>query len=476
MNTDVVIVGGGIAGLACAVALVDNGVRVIVVEQAAMLGGRARSWTDAVSGDVIDIGPHVVHSEYRNMLALLERLGTRELITWQPRKLITIATKPHPLVLRHWPLPPPLSLLPDLLRAPGLKLRDYWSNNRATWRALKFGEEDVAELDTLSAADYLRDVGVSARLAEWYWAFIAMTVMNVPLARCSAAALLRVQSQLIGYRQLHFGFPAVGLAELYVPHAVRVIENAGSRVITSTQVRTITGDAAATGVVLADGAQISARFCVTAVPPAELATMVPAQWSSRIAGGELAAFEPSPYISCYLWFDRKISQERFWAQLWSPQRFNFDYYDLSRIRRGWSERGSVIASNIIFSHRAHGLSDEALVQTTAREIAEFAPQAARAKLQHAVVNRIPMAITCPTPGSEWRRPSTLTTVPGLLLAGDWTRTHLPSSMESAVRSGLLAAEHVLASLGRPRSLAHAPRITDGLAGMIRRATKLARGQ
>jgi uncharacterized protein with NAD-binding domain and iron-sulfur cluster len=122
------------------------------------------------------------------------------------------------------------------------------------------------------------------------------------------------------------------------------------------------------------------------------------------------------------------------------------------------------------------LSDGELVEATAREIAEFAPGAARAKLQHAVVNRIPMAITCPTPGSECRRPPTLTSVPGLLLAGDWTRTHLPSSMESAVRSGLLAAERVLASVGRPRALAHAPRTTDGLAGLVRQLTKRLRDQ
>jgi phytoene dehydrogenase-like protein len=287
MKTDVVIVGAGLAGLACGVALVDSGVSVVLLEQAATPGGRARSWTDSVTGDVIDIGPHLLHSEYRNMLALLERLGTGELITWQPRKLITVATKPRATVLRHRPLPPPLSLLPDLLRAPGLTLRDYLSNNRPTWRALKFGEEDVAGLDRLNAADYLRELGVSARFTEWYWAFIAMAVMNVPLERCSAAALLRVQSQLIGYRRLHFGFPAVGLAELYAPHAVRVIESGGSRVITSAQVRAIIGDAAATGVVLADGTQISARFCVTAVPPAELASIIPAQWASRIAGGEL---------------------------------------------------------------------------------------------------------------------------------------------------------------------------------------------
>src|SRR2546428_333516 len=111
---DAVIVGGGLAGLACAVALAENGLRPVVFERASQLGGRARSWTHAPSGDVVDIGPHVVHSEYANFLALLERLGTRDRIRWQRDRFMTLATQP-PTVLRHRRLPPPLSLLPDLV-------------------------------------------------------------------------------------------------------------------------------------------------------------------------------------------------------------------------------------------------------------------------------------------------------------------------------------------------------------------------
>jgi uncharacterized protein with NAD-binding domain and iron-sulfur cluster len=134
------------------VALADSGLRLVVLEGSGQLGGRARSWTHSASGDAVDIGPHVVHSEYGNFLALLARLGTRERIAWQPEKFITLATQP-PTVLRHRRLPPPLSLLPDLSRAPGLRFRDLWSNNAPTWRALKFGEEDVPQLDDVAAMD-----------------------------------------------------------------------------------------------------------------------------------------------------------------------------------------------------------------------------------------------------------------------------------------------------------------------------------
>jgi 15-cis-phytoene desaturase len=443
MVQHVAIVGGGLAGLACGVALTDAGLRVTLIEREKRLGGRARSWTDAASGDVIDLGPHVLHSEYRNMLAFLERLGTRDLVRWQPDNLITLVAGRRVVRLRHRPLTPPLSLLPDLVRGSRLPLRDLWSNNRVTWRAMRFREDDVAELDQVSAFEYLRALGVTQPMIDWFWSFAALSIMNVPLERCSAAALLRVHSQLIGHRRLHFGFPAVGLAELFAPQAARVID----RVVLGAEVVAIDQ-----GVLLADGSHIAADHVVTTVPPQD-----------RI--------EPSPYVSVYLWFDRKLSGERFWALLGALKRLNTDFYDLSNIRRGWRERPSVVASNIIYSHRAHRLSNEDIVAATQREIAEFAPQAADARVTHAVVNRIAMVIPCPVPGSESARPA-----PSATLAGDWTDTGLPSSMESAVRSGFMAAEQVLRLAGRPRELALPKRPNDGLAGWVQKLPRAAPGR
>ncbi|HUQ77052.1 MAG TPA: hydroxysqualene dehydroxylase HpnE [Burkholderiales bacterium] len=466
MQADAAIVGGGLAGLSCAVALSDAGLRVIVLEATGELGGRARSWSHAASGDVVDIGPHIVHSEYANFFWLLERLGTRSRITWQPGKLITLGTRPA-TVLRHRPLPPPLSLLPDLARAPGLSVRDLWSNNQPTWRAMKFGEEDVAELDGIPALDYLRRAGVTEPMIDWFWRFATMAVMNVPLEECSTAALLRVHAQLIGRRGLHFGFPAVGLSELYVAQAEHVIRAAGGEVVRNARARSVIHRQGVHYVSTEDGREAAARHCVLALPPQELEALQPGL-------AETSAFQPSPYVSSYLWFDRKITSERFWALPWSPERLNYDFYDLSNIRPGWESRPSVIASNIIYSHRVAGSNDSAIVEATVREIAAFAPQVAHARLIHADVHRIPMAITCPKPGTELKRPPTRTHIPGLLLAGDWLRTRLPSSMESAVRSGLLAAEAVLEDGGRARRLALAPRATDGLAGLVRRITRAIR--
>ncbi|HET9653571.1 MAG TPA: FAD-dependent oxidoreductase, partial [Usitatibacter sp.] len=375
-------------------------------------------------------------------------------------------TRPRVTVLRHRALTPPLSLLPDLFGAPGLGLRDLVSNTPPTWRAMAFGEDQVPALDGIVAADFLRGLGTTEPMIDWFYRFACMAVMNVPLERCSTAALMRVHSQLIGHRGLHFGFPAAGLAELYAGQAVSAIESAGGCVMLRSEAVATTHEAGRHVVKLADGGEIAGRQCVFALPPKELESLQPALAHTD--------FEPSPYVSVYLWFDRKLTRERFWALPWTPTRMNYDFYDLSNIREGWGERPSVTASNIIFSHGAHDLDNDAIVEATVREIAEFVPEAARAKVTHASVHRIPMTIVCPTPGSESKRPPARTRVAGLHLAGDWTRTHMPSSMESAACSGFLAAEAVLSDLGRPESLALPTRPNDGLAGLAQRVAAWAR--
>jgi uncharacterized protein with NAD-binding domain and iron-sulfur cluster len=148
---------------------------------------------------------------------------------------------------------------------------------------------------------------------------------------------------------------------------------------------------------------------------------------------------------------------------------NCDFYDLSNIRPG-SHRGSLIATNSIHCPRAHCLTDEQIVLRTVREIGELIPQALQAQVVHARVHRIPMAIARPLPGTERLRPQTITPTDNFFLAGDWTRTLLPCSMESAAYSGLRAAELIWNSLGRPRTLVTPKAAPEGLTGWVNRMT------
>jgi squalene-associated FAD-dependent desaturase len=468
---DVIVVGGGLAGLACAVALSDRGLRVRVLEGSRVLGGRARSWIHRASGDAVDIGPHVVHSEYRNFLALLRRLGTHDAIEWQPRRLLTIANANRhgaASLCHRRGLTPPLSLLPDMARASRLPLRDLVSNNRVTLRAMTYDEADVTTLDRMTGLEMLRACRVSESLIDWFWRFASMAVMNVPLERVSAAALLRVHSQLIGHRGIHFGFPRVALGDLYVPSAVAAIQATRGRVETEVQVVELEADGRGQPRVRDARGQVhEAAHVVLAVPPLELRTI-------RAALAPDGPFEPSPYKCLYLWFDRKLTDAKFWSLLWAHDRYNYDFYDLSNIRPALCGRPSIVTSNMIYSGRVEALSDDELVAATLREIAIHAPSASRARIQHASVHHVPMAIPAPVPGFERFRPDTRTSLPRVYLAGDWTRTRLPCSMESAVRSGFLAAEAVLRDRGLDARLAVAPRGSDGLAGLVQKGAFLRR--
>ena len=463
--SDVLVVGGGLAGLSCAVALSDAGLKVTVLESGSALGGRARSWIHEGTGDTVDIGPHVVHSEYANFLKFLERLGTREHIHWQSDPVLTLTSNPV-FRLRHLPLPPPLSLFPGLLSAPGLRLRDLLSNLPASLTALRLQDDDLGALDEVTAEDFLLERGVTPGMIDWFWRLACMTTINTPLERCSAAALLRIDAQISGYRDFHFGFPDIGLGDLYIAQSVGAISALGGRVVLGACAACCEREFDTHVIKTTDARRFAARHVVYAIPPAELGALQP-----ELA--DTGAFEPSPYRSIYLWFDRRITQECFWSLMWSPDRLNYDFYDLAGIRPSRQAGPSLIASNIIYCHRVAGWSGEALIARTRDELALFAPAARRARLLHAEVHAIPMAVPCHVPGIERKRPRTRTVQPRVFLAGDWTHTRLPFSMESAVRSGYLAADAVLAAEGRASALAIAPRGYDAIAGWINRR---ARGQ
>lgn len=452
---DVVVIGGGLAGLTCAVGLLDSGLRVIVLERDAILGGRAASWTDATTGDAVSIGPHIFLNQYHNMFKLLDRLGTRERVVWQAdKRFLTMVEGQRQIVIRNSILPPPYHFVPSFMTDPQISFRDLISNWPVVKLAFELDEEGLLRLDNINARDFLHAMGVRPRFIERFWAFAAFAIMNVPLELASAAALMRFYRRIVGHRNLEIGFPDSGLGDIYAPQSRALIEQAGGQIVTQAEVTGLHVDGdQIRGVQLADGRHLTTHFCVAALPPPALRRIIPPDWlATPGVFADLAHFEPVPYLSVYLWFDRKLTHEQFWARAYSVGDLNCDFYDLSNINAGWQERPSVITSNIIYSQRAAELTDSEIVERTLAEISEFLPQTKQAHVLHSAIHRIPLAIPAPRPGSEARRPGVRTPINGLLVAGDWVQTRLPYSMESAVASGWLAAEQVLSDIGRPKKL------------------------
>lgn len=473
LETDVVIVGGGIAGLSVAAALRGSGLRIVLLEASGRLGGRARSRTDELTGDTVDIGPHVLHNYYGNMLALLESLGSAGQIVWDESQLTTLATPAPAYAMKLRRLPAPLHLLPAGLALPQIGLLDKLSNWRIGLLAMSMTIAQVAELDRMSGRELVERLGVSARFREWGWNTAAMTVLNLPLEACSAGALMRFVRQAMGHNDIRLGFPAQGLGDLFVPQCAAAIRDSGGELLLDTPVASI-DDAEAVGggprfrsLSLRDGRRIHARWCIAAVEPQALPALLPAAAELREPSA-LAALEPSAYISTMLWFDRKLSELKSWGRMWSADNLNFDFYDLSNIRPAWRDRPSVIACNLMYAQRVEELSDEQIIAAALRELTEYRPSATRTALRHARVHRIPMGIACCKPGTDRLRPPVKTAMNGLLLASDWVQTQIPLCMESAVCAAMLAAESIWADIGRPRRLAKALPEPEGLCALTRR--------
>lgn len=471
-ETDVVVIGAGLAGLACSLALADAGLRVAVFEASDVAGGRARSMTDAASGDIVDLGPHILMSEYRNMLQLLDRLGTRDQVRWHTEKFVSLVDDFgwHDMYARR--LPAPFHFLPSMLRIPSLKRSDLLSNRRVLWLAMHLGRRETLQLDRVDALDLLQRLGVTPRFIDWYWRTVSMVVMNVPLEKCSAGALLRFFAQMIGHSGYRIGFSRTGLGALAAEPAVDAVRAVGGRVRFGVPVRGIrNGPHGVAGVALDDGTVVKAKACVAAVPPQALEPLLPDAWKNAFSlFRKLDRFRPVPYVSTYLWFSRKLTAERFWSRIWSPDNFIYDSYDLSNIRDDLSGRGSVIASNAIGDDGA-GRDDDELTAMALRDLRDIFPDIARYPPVHAHVNRVPMAIPAPLPGSEQLRPQTRTPVRGLFLAGDWVGTGLPASMESAVCAGHRAAERTAQHLGRRLRVALPLPPMQGIAGMVNRLAR-----
>lgn len=462
-SPDAVVVGAGIAGLSCAVRLAEAGLTVCVVEASKVPGGRARSWVDPVMGDSVDIGPHILLNKYANMRALLERLGTADQVLWQTDELLTVFDRGRAMHFRVGGLPAPLHYISNLPRVlPRVPLGDLLSNTRLVWQTLRSTGPELMRLDHRSGREHLRRCGVSDAFIDWFWASAAIAILAVPVEQCSAASLMRLLGQALGYNDIAFGMPRIGLSDLYVWPAIEFIRRHGGEVRLDCPVSgLVRREGRVLGVRLDDGNEIEGAV-VLAVQPTALERLLPEGHPLRLTARR---FQPSPYISCYLWFDRPITAARFWARPWNPQGFNTDFYNLSNIRPA-TKGGALIASNIIWSQRVEHLSDEAIIAATRREIAEFAPAAQRAQLLSASVHRIPMAIPAAFPGTESMRPGTVVE-PGLCLAGDWVDTGLPYCMESATRAGALAAETVLAEGGLHRQLALPPPRPGGLGRWLR---------
>ncbi len=421
-----IVVGGGLAGMAAAVALADAGFRVDLFEARATLGGRASSFTPPDGGEPIDNCQHILLGCCANLLDLYARLGVRDLIRFH-REYHFLERGGRASRLRPGRLRAPWHLLASFLRLPFLNAAGKLSVIRAL-RALA-RESRRRDLDDITMGDWLAAQRQTPAALRRFWQPVLVSALNEDLHRVAAAHAFQVfRLAFLGERSgFELGVPAVPLNRLYD----RAVPGVTTHLRTPVE-RIAVREGAAAGVV-AHGTLCVRNNVVLAVPPDRIPALAPELEL------DLAPFEYVPITGIHLWFDRAVMDLPQAALLESPIQWVFNQAE-----------GRYLLAVVSASRGLVEMSREQILALAQRELADYFPTAGAARLERAHVVKELRATFSARPGLEAHRPPTETRIRGLYLAGDFTRTGWPATMEGAVRSGYLAAEAVTRAAGSPR--------------------------
>jgi len=458
------VIGGGLAGLACAVALAESGVKVRLFEKRPHLGGRATSYT-LPDGSEVDNCQHVTLGCCTNLADFYRRAGAEGKIRFYDR-LYFADREGRRSAIGASMLPPPLHMAPSFLSFGALGLADKAGIAKALLAIARAGGKPP-ESSGVTMLDWLHRMRQTPGAIERFWRVVLVSALDEELSRMDARYGIDVFWKAFlgsrgGYR---IGIPSVPLGELYEGCRDAIVRK-GGEVKFRCGVREIhVRENRFAGAALEDGTEIAADACVAAVPHEALLGLLPEDMSKE--GGMLAGLQhirTSPITGVHLWFDRMVMKEPFLALLDHTTQwiFNKSLLYAQAGANGDGAKGQYLQLVVSASYDLVPRSRQDIIDLCRREIEEVLPASREAKLEKATVIKEVHATFSPEPGVDRWRPAQKTGIEGMFLAGDWTRTGWPSTMEGAVRSGYLAAEETLSSFGEPRGFLQADVAFEGL--------------
>jgi hydroxysqualene dehydroxylase len=437
MVDSVVVVGGGLAGITAALRCADAGLRVALLEARPRLGGLATSFHRG--GLRVDNGQHVFLRCCTSYRALLDRLGVSDRVHLQDRLDIAVrAPGQRPGRLRRSRLPAPLHMAAALLGHRPLSLTERARLVPAAL-ALRFVDRDAPATDAQSFGGWLTAHGQSPRAVEALWDLVGIATLNARADDASLALAATVfQLGLLTTADAgDIGWAAAPLGELHDTAAATALAAAGVQVRTSAKVRelTTTGDG---WQVTTEGEAIMADQVISAVPPAAAARLLP-EGALDLPPGWADALGSAPIVNVHVVYDRPVLDEPFLAGVDTPVQWLFDRTASSGLHAVHPAPAQYVAVSISAAQAERGEPVESLRARMLPALAALLPAARTAEVLDFFVTREPHATFAAAPGSGALRPGPRTSLPGLSVAGAWTGTGWPATMESAVRSGDAAA-------------------------------------
>ena len=427
---EVIVIGGGLAGLAAAAALGGAGHSVRLLESRPFLGGRATSY-ELTNGEVIDNCQHVLLRCCVNLLDFYRRLGVEGDIAFHC-EFTFIEPGGKRGVLRRGLFPAPAHFAESFLRFPFLNFSEKLAVMQAL-RAIRRESAQRLDLDRITMQQWLEEKAQPARAIQRFWRQVLVSAINEELDRIAAVHAFQVfrLGFLARPDSYEMGIPAVPLGRLYRSEVWQRVSGVDIRCRST--VDRIQIENGTVRSVIAGGEELRGDFYISALPFERMATVAPG------LGLDLTGFEHSPITGIHLWFDRPITDLPHATLLDRTIQWMFN-----------KSEGRYVQLVVSASRSLETLPRAEVIALAQRELAEFFPPAREVRLEKAHVVKEVRATFSARPGLETRRPASRTAVRNLFLAGDWTRSGWPATMEGAVRSGYLAAEAVAAAAGAPR--------------------------
>jgi squalene-associated FAD-dependent desaturase len=461
----VIVIGGGLAGLSSAVALAEAGFRVRLLEKRPHLGGRAASYV-LPGGEHVDNCQHVTLGCCTNLADFYRRSGAADKIQFFDR-LQFAAPDGRRSTMKAAALPAPLHMAPSFAAFSLLSWADKGAIAAALWAIVRSGGRPADVTDGSSAIcmlTWLQRHRQTNRAIRRFWEVILVSALDEELDRMDAQAGIDVfwkafLSTRGGYR---IGIPRVPLGDLY-DGCREAVENKGGEVLLRAGVRGfLVRNGTVVGVEREDGSTETADYYLAAVPQDILPELLPQEVVDREpAFSNLRKLRTSPITGVHLWFDRRVMTEPFLTLVDSTTQWVFNKSQLSKETAG--NEGQYLQLVISASYNLTQRSRQEIIELCLKELSAVLPAIRDALLIKGTVVKEMNATFSPAPGSDQWRPGQSSPLRKLFLAGDWTATGWPSTMEGAVRSGYLAAEAILSDAAMPRRFLQPEPKPEGLA-------------
>jgi len=468
----VVVVGGGLAGLAAGLAAADAGLKVTLLERRNRLGGA--TWSFERNGINYDNGQHVFMRCFTSYRAFLSRIGSSHKVHLQPRLDVPVLSSNGKLgSIKRSSLPAPLHLIRALLSYPHLSFKERLSAMRTALALRKLGKllppdiapkpcepifrptpratdsdfdskhhvkaDQLSDLDSQTFGSWLREKGESSNAIQKLWNLIVLPTANLPADQVSLLLATRVfgAGLLTSAPASDIGWSEVPLSELHAEAAAKALLKTGAQVRTQAAAQKITADPL--GVELSDGF-LAADAVIAAVPHTAADSLLPAEAVAQQA--QLRDLGESPIINVHIVYDEPVCEFSFLGTVDSEAQFVFDRTSSA----GLTDGRQCLGVSLSAADEYLPLKPQELIDHMAAELEALLPGARGVKRSQEMVTKEVAATFRGTPGSNSLRPSQPTSIPGVFLAGAWTDTGWPATMEGAVRSGILAANYALGFL------------------------------